>query len=266
MKIQVEKLQVEIEWDESQIPFEKFKEMILDYFHPLKTTVRKLLGQPTQEQVNRKYLLEAIDCIHADLCPEQTGTWQMRVAQAIAAAKKKGRELPGQPERMRETLALCEAYISCRNLEDKADALLITIRKVLDKQPEQRQEERSCENCKRKNKLLACKFKPSFIENCPYWQTIPPDTKKQAKREVEAIDKPMEGWVKLDDNILTKLLTDCAECLDDCLIRIYPDEFEKKYIDAACHRFSEHHGTIARIATLVDRINKYKSRHGQGKG
>lgn len=60
--------------------------------------------------------------------------------------------------------------------------------------------------------------------------------------------------IKSNEDLL-QLLADCAECLNDCLIRIYPEEFEQKYIDEADERFYKHHGTIARIASLVERIN-----------
>jgi hypothetical protein len=59
------------------------------------------------------------------------------------------------------------------------------------------------------------------------------------------------------DADLSQLFSDCAECLDDCLIRIYPEEFEQKYIAEAGERFAKHRGTIARIADLVERIKNY---------
>jgi len=49
---------------------------------------------------------------------------------------------------------------------------------------------------------------------------------------------------------------DAAQCLDDCLIRIYPEEFEKKYQEEASERFSANGGTIARIATVADVLRK----------
>lgn len=63
----------------------------------------------------------------------------------------------------------------------------------------------------------------------------------------------------VDDKNLLQLLSDCAECLDDCLIRIYPEEFEQKHIDKAGERFSKGHGTIARISNLVEKIKMFKS-------
>jgi len=51
-------------------------------------------------------------------------------------------------------------------------------------------------------------------------------------------------------------LMDAAQCLDDCLIRIYPEEFEKKYQEEASERFSANGGTIARIATVADVLRK----------
>lgn len=61
-----------------------------------KFVVREL---PEKEQSNTRYLLGAIDCIHSALCPGRSGTWQMRVEQAVAAAERKGCELPAQPEK-----------------------------------------------------------------------------------------------------------------------------------------------------------------------
>ena len=54
------------------------------------------------------------------------------------------------------------------------------------------------------------------------------------------------------------LLLDAAQCLDDCLIRIYPEEFEDKHIQAAARRFGASGGTINRIATLSDNLRKQK--------
>jgi len=52
------------------------------------------------------------------------------------------------------------------------------------------------------------------------------------------------------------VLLEAAECLDDCLVRIYPEEFSDESIKAANVRFSKGRGTIARIATIVDKLKK----------
>jgi hypothetical protein len=58
--------------------------------------------------------------------------------------------------------------------------------------------------------------------------------------------------VKID----SATLLDAAQCLDDCLIRIYPEEFGKKYQEEAAERFGANGGTIARIATVADALRK----------
>ena len=55
-------------------------------------------------------------------------------------------------------------------------------------------------------------------------------------------------------------LLDAAQCLDDCLIRIYPEEFEKKHQKEASERFGNNGGTIARIATVADGLRKVARR------
>lgn len=54
----------------------------------------------------------------------------------------------------------------------------------------------------------------------------------------------------------TKDLWDTAELLDDCLIRIYPEEFSIEQREAAAHRFSEYGGTISRIANMSDKLRE----------
>jgi hypothetical protein len=47
-----------------------------------------------------------------------------------------------------------------------------------------------------------------------------------------------------------------AQLLDDCLIRIYPEEFLKKHREEASKRFMDGGGTISRIATMADQLRK----------
>lgn len=49
-------------------------------FEAVKQTNKRL-------EINCKWLLGNLDEIHACLCPGKTGTWQMRVEQAVEAAK-----------------------------------------------------------------------------------------------------------------------------------------------------------------------------------
>jgi len=51
-------------------------------------------------------------------------------------------------------------------------------------------------------------------------------------------------------------LLDAARCLDDCLIRIYPEEFTEKHREEAAQRFWDGHGTINRISTIADNLRK----------
>jgi hypothetical protein len=44
--------------------------------------------QPDQIDTNTRWLIRVIDRIHNALCPEKTGTWQMRVEQVVEAAEK----------------------------------------------------------------------------------------------------------------------------------------------------------------------------------
>ena len=60
---------------------------------------------------------------------------------------------------------------------------------------------------------------------------------------------------KITEEILN-LLRDGAECLDDCLMRIYPDEFSQDNINDSAKRWSSQGGTIARIAKLSDKMKE----------
>ena len=51
---------------------------------------------------------------------------------------------------------------------------------------------------------------------------------------------------------LRKILGECADCMDDCLVRIYPEEFDEERIELAGERFFDGGGTIGRIADLAD--------------
>lgn len=51
-----------------------------------------------------------------------------------------------------------------------------------------------------------------------------------------------------------ELLLDAAQCLDDCLVRIYPEEFKPTDHTGASIRFSRGGGTISRIANLADAL------------
>lgn len=49
-------------------------------------------------------------------------------------------------------------------------------------------------------------------------------------------------------------LLDAATLLDDCLVCIYPEEFDQEHIKAVANRFSENNGTISRIAKMADKL------------
>ena len=49
-------------------------------------------------------------------------------------------------------------------------------------------------------------------------------------------------------------LLDAAQLLDDCLIRIYPEEFTREHINAAAERFGDCGGTIHRIASMANKL------------
>jgi len=47
-----------------------------------------------------------------------------------------------------------------------------------------------------------------------------------------------------------------AQLLDDCLIRIYSEEFTPECREAAAQRFYDGGGTICRIATMADKLRQ----------
>jgi hypothetical protein len=53
-----------------------------------------------------------------------------------------------------------------------------------------------------------------------------------------------------------ELLNKAAQCIDDCLMLIYPEEFYPWQVDEAKTRFFENHGIIARTATMADELRK----------
>ena len=57
-------------------------------------------------------------------------------------------------------------------------------------------------------------------------------------------------------------LLDAAQLLDDCLIRIYPEEFTREDINAAAERFGDG-GTIHRIASMADKLRLASNAQGQ---
>jgi hypothetical protein len=67
-----------------------------------------------------------------------------------------------------------------------------------------------------------------------------------------------EGYCKYEreSSIPSPDLLDAAQLLDDCLIRIYPEEFTKEHQEAAAKRFWEHNGTISRIADMADKLRR----------
>lgn len=56
------------------------------------------------------------------------------------------------------------------------------------------------------------------------------------------------------EETIEAVLIAAAQLLDDCLIRIYPEEFTKEQISGACDRFKNGGGTIARIAKMSDKL------------
>ena len=52
------------------------------------------------------------------------------------------------------------------------------------------------------------------------------------------------------------LLSEAAQCLDDCVIRMFPEEFTPENIDAAAQRFFDACGAIARVSNIADRLRK----------
>ena len=53
--------------------------------------------------INCRWLIDMIDQIHEALCPESSGTWQMRAEQAVEAADKK-REMVQVTEERNDTM------------------------------------------------------------------------------------------------------------------------------------------------------------------
>lgn len=58
----------------------------------------------------------------------------------------------------------------------------------------------------------------------------------------------------MSDKLTPSDLMDIAQLLDDCLMRIYPEEFSPEAKEAAAKRFFAGRGTIARIASTADRL------------
>ena len=106
--------------------------------------------------------------------------------------------------------------------------------------------DRTCGNCG-KEKCKATDFEMSLTGLIPCdlkdWTPIPaPDE--------PAIDAHGGGGQGED------ILREAAQCLDDCLIRIYPEEFEKKHHEEARKRWGKYKGTISRIATIALKLRK----------
>ena len=59
--------------------------------------------QIAQHAYNESYMLGAIDRIHDALCPDESGTWQQRCEQAIAAAELLSNARLDRPEGAKET-------------------------------------------------------------------------------------------------------------------------------------------------------------------
>jgi len=53
-----------------------------------------------------------------------------------------------------------------------------------------------------------------------------------------------------------QLLNDAARCIDDCLIIIYPEEFDDWAIVEAKKRFVNCRGIISRTATMADALRQ----------
>ncbi|MFC1453690.1 hypothetical protein ACFLQL_00740 [Verrucomicrobiota bacterium] len=56
------------------------------------------------------------------------------------------------------------------------------------------------------------------------------------------------------------LLGKAADCIDDCLVMIYPEEFDDWQIIEARKRFALQRGIIARTATMADGLRKLKKK------
>lgn len=51
-----------------------------------------------------------------------------------------------------------------------------------------------------------------------------------------------------------KICKEAAQCLDDCLILIYPEEFTTSDFSAATQRMSDGGGVINRVAGCADKL------------
>lgn len=60
-----------------------------------------------------------------------------------------------------------------------------------------------------------------------------------------------------------ELLFDAAQCLDDCLVRIYPEEFTGSVAEAAKARFLRGGGIISRTATIADALRVAAKKGGK---
>ena len=56
-----------------------------------------------------------------------------------------------------------------------------------------------------------------------------------------------------------------AQLLDDCLIRIYPEEFSPEHREAAAQRFFDGGGPIGRIATMADKLRQAANAEAHGR-
>jgi len=97
--------------------------------------------------------------------------------------------------------------------------------------------------------------------NCPDYTPKQSDEDKnvclQCGKEKCTTRNVHVGWCSNFQATLQKeenLLLDAARCLDDCLIRIYPEEFSREDVEASAKRFLDNGGTIARIAGLADEL------------
>jgi hypothetical protein len=57
------------------------------------------------------------------------------------------------------------------------------------------------------------------------------------------------------------LLNNAAQCIDDCLILIYPEVFYPEQIKEAKNRFFENNGIIARTATMANELRKLSEKN-----
>jgi hypothetical protein len=82
-------------------------------------------------------------------------------------------------------------------------------------------------------------------------------TAEEIVAEIEQYPTP-----KVTDALANTML-DAAQCLDDCLVRIYPEEFDMQSKINAAIRFGEGRGTISRIATIADKLRSLAQRAGE---